>query len=213
MCKEKLIDWEEKLLKINYDNLSDNYQKINPNLSEISLFKYYSEINSATINPNFNYVFNMNNVSDFNSKALNERITLKHVVIDSQTNYTWHKGLDLDHVIPIKLAGNLKPLKILLNSINNLRLVHKNCHKSKTSGQEERELLKNYRKIRKSFVPENAKLKTLKQDELQELHIKTLLELKKNNHFKYLDKIGNKTTRKLFKKFLIETDKLIKSTL
>jgi len=213
LCKEKLINWEEKLLKINYDNLSDNYQKINPNLSEISLFKYYSEINSATINPNFNYIFNMNNVSDFNSKALNERITLKHVVIDSQTNHTWHKGLDLDHVIPIKLTGNLKPLKILLNSINNLRLVHKNCHKSKTFGQEERELLKNYRKIRKSFVPKNIKLKTLKQDELQKLHIKTLLELRKNNHFKYLDKIGNKTTRKLFKKFLIETDKLIKSTI
>jgi 5-methylcytosine-specific restriction endonuclease McrA len=213
LCKEKLIDWEEKLLKINYDNLSDNFQKIDSNFSEISLFKYYSEINSATINPNVNYIFNMNNVSDFNFKAINERITLKHVVTNSQINYTWHKGLDLDHVIPIKLAGNLKPLKILLNTINNLRLVHKNCHKSKTFGQEEQELLKNYRKIRKSFVPEGTKLKTLKQDELQKLHLKTLLELKKNNHFKYLDKIGNKTTRKLFKKFLIETDKLIKSTI
>lgn len=211
LCKERLIDWEEKLPKTNYYNLSDHYQKINPNLSKISLFKYYSEINSATINPNFNYVFNMNNVSDFNSKALNERITLKHVVIDAQTNYTWHKGLDLDHVIPIKLAGNLKPLKILLNNKNNLRLVHKNCHKSKTFGQEEQELLKNYRKIRKSFVPKGIKLKTLKQDELQKLHIKTLLELKKNNHFKYLDKIKNKTTRKLFKKLLIETEKLRRS--
>merc|ERR1712032_548707 len=104
----------------------------------------------------------MNNVCDFNSKALNERITLKRVVIDSQINHTWHKGLDLDHLIPIKLAGNLETLKNLLNSVNNLILVHKNCHKSKTFGQEEQELLKNYRKIRKSFVPKNIKLKTLK---------------------------------------------------
>ena len=38
---------------------SVNYQKNNPNLDllEISLFKYYSKINSATIDPNFNYVF------------------------------------------------------------------------------------------------------------------------------------------------------------
>jgi retron-type reverse transcriptase len=213
LCQKKLINWEDKLLKINYDNLSDNYQKINPNLSEISLFKYYSEINSSKINPNFNYVFNMNNVSDLNSKSLNERITLKNVTTDFQTNYTWHKGLDLDHVIPIKLAGNIKPLKILLNSINNLRLVHKNCHKNKTFGQEEQELLKNYRKIRKSFVPRGIKLKTLKQDELQKLHVRSLLELEKNNHFKYFYKIKNKTICKLFKKFLIETNKLTKTTL
>ena len=213
LCKKKLINWEEKLLKINYDNLSDNYQKINPNLSEFSLFKYYSEINSATINPNFNYVFNMNDVSDFSSKALNERITLKNLITDLQTNYTWHKDLDLDHVIPIKLAGNVERLKVLLNSINNLRLVHKNCHKNKTFGQKEQELLKNYRKIRKSFVPKGIKLKSLKQNELQKLHFKTLLELEKNNHFKYLHKIENKTIHKLFKKFLIETNKLIKTTI
>lgn len=201
------------MLKINYDNLSDNYQKINPSLSEISLLRYYSKINSATINPNFNYVFNINNVSDFTPKSLNERVTLKNLTTDSQTNYTWHKGLDLDHIIPIKLASNIKSLKILLNSINNLRLVHKNCHKNKTFGQAEQELLKKYRKIRKSLVPKNIKLKTLEQDKLQKLHIQTILELEKNNNFKYLHKSKNKTIRKLFKKFLIDINKLQETTL
>lgn len=61
------------------------------------------------------------------------------------------------------MAGNIKSLKILLNSINNLRLVHKKCHKNKTFGQKEQELLKNYRK---SLVPTGIKLKTLEQDKL-----------------------------------------------
>ena len=76
-----------------------------------------------------------------------------------------------------------------------------------------KELLKNYRKIRKSFVSKSIKLKSLKQDELQKLHFKTLLELEKNNHYKYLHKSKNKIIRKLFKKFLIETNKLIKTTI
>ena len=209
LCKKKLINWEEKLLQINFENLSDNYRKSNPGLSEISLLKYYSQINSATINPNFNYVFNMNNVIDFSSKSLNERVTLKNLTYDFQSNRAWHKGLDLDHIIPIKLAGNIKSLKILLNSINNLRLVHKKCHKNKTFGQEEQELLKNYRKTRKSLVPTGIKLKTLEQDKLQNLHIKTLLELEKNNKFKYLHKSKNKTICKLFKRFLIYAKKYL----
>jgi 5-methylcytosine-specific restriction endonuclease McrA len=213
LCKKNLVDWDDKLLKINYDNLSDHYQKINPNLSEISLFKYYSRINSATVNPNFSYVFDMNNVADFSSKLLNERVTLKSLTTDFQVNYTWHKGLDLDHIIPIKLAGNIKPLKILLNSINNLRLVHKHCHKNKTFGETEKELLKNYRKIRKSLVPTNVKLRTLELNELDKLHIQTLLELEKKNNFKYLHKFHNKTIRKLFKRFLFDVKKLHETTL
>ena len=208
LCKKKLINWEEKLLQINYEDMSNHYQKINPSLSEISLLKYYSQINSATINPNFNYVFNMNNVTDFSPKSLNEKITLKNLTFNFQTNHMWYKSLDLDHIIPIKLAGNIKSLKTLLNSINNLRLVHKNCHKNKTFGHEEQELLKNYRKTRKSLVPTGIKLKTLEQDKLQKLHVKTLLKLEKNNKFIYLHKFENKTIRKLFKKFLIDAKKI-----
>lgn len=193
--------------------MSDNHLKSNPDLSEISLLKYYSQINSATINVNFNYVFNMNNVIDFSSKFLNERVTLKNSTYDFQSNRLWHKGLDLDHIIPIKLAGNIKSLKILLNSINNLRLVHKNCHKTKTFGQEEQELLQNYRKTRKFILPRGIKLKTLEQNKLQKLHIKTLLELEKNNKFKYLHKFKNKTICKLFKRFLIDAKKYLKMTL
>jgi len=213
LCKKKLINWEDKLLETHYENLSDNYPKINPSLSEISLLKYYSQINSATINPNFNYVFNMNNVTIFSPKSLNERVTLKNLTSDFESNRAWHKSLDLDHIIPIKLAGNIKSLKILLNSINNLRLVHKNCHKNKTFGQEEQELLKNYRKIRKSLVSTGIKLKTLEQDKLQKLHIKTLLVLEKNNKFKYLHKSKNKTICKLFKRFLIEAKKYMETIL
>jgi hypothetical protein len=155
----------------------------------------------------------MNNVINFSPKSLNERVTLKNLTHDFQSNRAWHKGLDLDHIIPIKLAGNIKSLKILLNSINNLRLVHKNCHKTKTFGQEEQELLKNYRKTRKFFVPMGVKLKTLEQDKLQQLHIKTLLELEKSNKLKYLHKSKNKTIRKLFKRFLIDAKKSMETIL
>lgn len=208
LCEKKLINWEEQLLQIDYDNLSDKHREINRSLEEISLLKYYSQITSATINPNFNYVFSMDNIIDFSSKSLNERVTLKNLTLDFHTRYAWHKGLDLDHIIPIKLAGNIKSLKNLLNSINNLRLLHKNCHKNKTFGQEEQELLKDYCKTRKYLVPTGTKLKTLNQKELQKLHIKTVLELEKNDKFKYLHKFKNKTIRKLFIRFLVDIKKL-----
>lgn len=204
LCKKKLIDWENKLLQIDYDNFLDKYQEINSNFSEIPAVKYYSQVNSATINPNFNYIFNMNNSISLNSKSLNERVSLKNFVANYKSNHAWHKGLNLDHIIPIKLAGNIKSLKTLLNSINNLQLVHKNCHKDKTFGEKEQELLKNYRRTRKYIVPKDTKLKTLNQDKLQELHIQTLLELEKNKKFRYIHKFKNKTIGKLFNKFLSE---------
>ena len=63
--------------------------------------------------------------------------------------------------------------------------MHKNCHKNKTFEQAEQELLKKYRKIRKSFVPKDIKLNSLEQDKLQKLHIQIMLKLEKNNNFKY----------------------------
>lgn len=146
----------------------------------------------------------MINSSSFNLKSLNERVSLKNFVANYKSNHAWHKGLDLDHIIPIKLAGNIKLLKTFLNNINNLRLVHKNCHKDKTFGKEEQELLKNYRRTHKSLIPKDTKLKILNQDKLQKLRIQTLLELEKNKKFRYIHKFKNKTIGKLFNKFLSE---------
>lgn len=200
LCHQQLINWEEYLLQIGHESLSEKHEKANSSLTEISLFKYYSQINSAAVIPN-NYVYNPNNVSDFSSKSLNEIVTLKKVPnFQSTYNYKWHKNIDLDHIIPIKLAGNIESLMTLVKSIDNSRLVHKDCHKKKTFGEEEQRLFKNYRKTRKSLVPVGKKLKTLDKNEVEKLHIETLLELEKDGKLEYLSK--NNTIREHLKKFL-----------
>lgn len=81
------------------------------------------------------------------------------------------KGLELNHVIPIKLTHKIETLNVFLNSEINLRLINKSCYKTKTFGCEEHDLLKEYRKIRKSLMPINDRLSTLTENELEKLHI------------------------------------------
>jgi type II secretory pathway component PulC len=54
----------------------------------------------------------------------------------------------------------------LLESINNLRLIHKEYHKTKTFELEEQEVLKEYHKTRKSLVLKGIKLSILNKNEL-----------------------------------------------
>lgn len=144
----------------------------------------------------------MNYKPTLKSKSLNEIATLKILARFHRTINDWTQGLDLDHIIPIKLAGKIDYLTNLLESINNLRLIHKECHKTKSFGFEEQQLLKDYRTTRKSLIPKSIKLNTLNKNELKQLHLKTILELEKNKKFNYLHNSKNKTIKKLFEKFL-----------
>jgi hypothetical protein len=182
----------------------DKFNEKETNLTSIAANRYYSGINSATINPSFNNKFNMNYKTDLQSKSINELATLKVLVSSYRTINDWNNGLEIDHIIPIKLAGNISSLKKLLESISNLRLIHKECHKRKTFGLEEQQLLKDYRKTRKALSPKGMKSKNLNKSKIKELHIKIILDLEKNKKFTYLKNFKNKTIKKLFKKYLIQ---------
>lgn len=47
----------------------------------------------------------------------------------------------------------------------------------------------------------------LKTEELHKIHLKTILELKKNGKFEYFYNFDNLTIQKLFKKFLFQVEK------
>jgi len=204
VCKQKLVNWTNILYSDNYYQFMHKFNENNFDLDQITVARYYSQINSATINPISNNKFNIDYKPVLKSKSLSEISTLKALARHHRTIYDWSKGLDLDHIIPIKLAGKIDSLTNLLESINNLRLIHKKCHKTKTFGLEEQQLLKDYRKTRKSLVPKGTKLRILNKNELQQLHVKTILELEKNKKFKYLHDFKNKTIKKLFEKYLFE---------
>ena len=203
-CKQELVNWTSVLYSDNYDQFIHKFNETSSNLNQAAVAKYYSQINSATINPISNNVFNMNYKLTLKSKSLNEIATLKALARYHRTIHDWAKDLDLDHIIPIKLAGKIDYLTNFLESINNLKLIHKECHKTKTFGFEEPQLLKDYRITRKSLVPKGTKLNTLNKHKLEQLHLKTIMELEKSKKFKYLHNSRNKTIKKLFKKYLFE---------
>nr|WAK85005.1 hypothetical protein and HNH endonuclease [Amicula sp. isolate GU52X-4 cfCalB7] len=207
VCKQELVNWTNNLYSDSYDQFMHKFNETSFNLNQATVAKYYSQINSATINPISINKFNMNYKPTLEFKSLSEIVTLKALVRYHHTIHDWAKGLNLDHIIPIKLAGKIDSLTNLLESINNLRLIHKDCHKTKIFGLEEQQLLKDYRKIRKSLVPKNTKLRTLDKNELEQLHLKTILELENNKKFKYLHNFKHKTIQKLFKKYLTEIKK------
>lgn len=204
ICKQKLTDWENTLYSNSYDHLMDKFNETDASLVTIAANTYYSQLNSATINPSFNNKLNTNYKTDLQSKSINDLAALKGLVSSYRTITDWSNGLEIDHIIPIKLAGNISSLRKLLNSISNLRLIHKECHKRKTFGCEEQQLLKDYYKTQKTLITKDTKLKNLKKSEVKELHIKIILDLEKNKKFTYLKNFQNKTIKKLFRKFLIQ---------
>ena len=204
ICKQELVNWGNTLYSDSYDQFMHKFNENDTNLTLIAANRYYSQINSATINPSLNNKFNINYKTNLQLKSINELATFKSLVRDYRTIDDWNKGLEIDHIIPIKLAGNISSLKKLLENINNLRLIHKECHKRKTFGLEEQQLLKNYRKTRKALIPKGMKIKNLNESEVKELHIKTILDLEKNKKFTYLKNFKIKRIKKLFKKYLIQ---------
>jgi len=54
--------------------------------------------------------------------------------MDIHKNMTinWWRGLQRDHVVPSIIAGNNKELRLIVDRIENLQIVHKHCHKQKS---------------------------------------------------------------------------------
>lgn len=149
-----------------------------------------------------NYSHFMNKFNETNYNFLNKIVSFDYHKIND-----WTKDLEVNYIISMKLADKIKTLNVLLNSINSLRLVHKLCHKNKTFVSEEQQLLEEYRKTQKFLTSVNSKLNILTKNELEKLHIKTVLKLEENKKFEYLHKFKNNTVRKLFKNYIAQIKK------
>jgi hypothetical protein len=86
----------------------------------------------------------------------------------------WLEGVHVDHKIPKILAGNVPEVGKILNNNDNLQLVHVACHAQKT--KEDRVFLSEYRKIRKTHLPN--KLVTYTKEELQVATCKSILDVR-----------------------------------
>lgn len=58
---------------------------------------------------------------------------LNYNKFDTITGAKWYKSFDIDHIIPKRLFNQMKNIRGILRSNRNLRLVHHDCHNSKTN--------------------------------------------------------------------------------
>lgn len=102
----------------------------------------------------------------------------------------WLKPSQIDHIVPLVLAGNSLKLKSVLNNLDNLQLVHTACHLDK-SKEELRTLMREYRKRRKLILPHKLVMYTKKQ--LLQAHNMVVLQLYKDKYLEsYKQSIINK---------------------
>ena len=121
-----------------------------------------------------------------------EQLNIKTISIINSRLRNWLEGVHVDHRIPKFLAGNVPELLKILNNHDNLQLVHVTCHAIKT--KEEKASISEYRKMRKTYLPN--KLKTYTKEELQVATCKILLEMDKSRN-ELLEQYDSKTINKL----------------
>ena len=88
-------------------------------------------------------IYEPNLPADIGDLGLNhEKINICHEPNVKNLNYDkfniitgakWCEGLDIDHIIPKRLSDQIKNIRRMLESDENLRLVHHDCYKNKTS--------------------------------------------------------------------------------
>lgn len=88
------------------------------------------------------------------------------------------ENTQVDHKIPRILGGSVYGLNNTLNKVENLQLLHKQCHKNKTAN-ERKELISLYRKIRKGL--DNTPLRDMSADTLEQVTYETLTRLYENH--------------------------------
>lgn len=166
ICEKQLVIWENLLLREDIDLFMDKFNQSNihpENYGKAALLSCadYQEWREI----------------ELNSQTINEKIAKRTIsLLDSRTA-DWSRGLNFDHIVPIALADRTIPLISLLNGLNNLTLVHAECHKTKTLGETERSFLKEMRRIRKSLLPEGIKLREVDSKTRTDITCKTILVL------------------------------------
>jgi len=113
------------------------------------------------------------NLDKANYQRAKEQLNIKTINIINSRLTNWLEGAHVDHKIPQILSGNVLEVVKILNNNDNLQLVHVACHAQKT--KEDRVFLSEYRKVRKTHIPN--KLVTYTKEELQVATCKIILDV------------------------------------
>jgi hypothetical protein len=87
----------------------------------------------------------------------------------------WSGDLKMDHIIPVGITYGIPELQEMLKGIGNLRLIHGECHKLKTFG-DEKDFFKLFRKHKKSLISEGVGVKEATLKTILKLHLEGLFD-------------------------------------
>lgn len=123
------------------------------------------------------YSANVKNV-DLNLGSLTPpaSVNTKTVSLISRHVSDWDKGVQVDHIIPKILVGQVANLNKSLDQLKNLQALHHSCHLAKTS--QEKALNQLYRLNRNKLLPN--KISTYNMEQLEYATNRILVELYKN---------------------------------
>ena len=117
----------------------------------------------------------------------------------------WLEDTQVDHIIPSILGGKVPILKNLLSKAENLQLLHKQCHKIKTS-LERKNFINLYRQTRVSI--NNTPIKSMDSQTLELVTTKTLIKLYENYRLDDVLKLEPKDARRLERMYQVAKKKL-----
>lgn len=171
--------------------------------------------NKTLINWNNLLTYNSQEINSFldeqlSANLMNDTITRpkearsKTISLLDSRGSNWIRDAQIDHIVPKILGGYVPNLIKVLNNQKNLQLIHKSCHIRKT--REDAELFKQYRKIKKTLLPD--KKSTYSELQLRIATYEIILKLNKSGLLKRFDKgiisklvsISNKTLKIIKKK-------------
>ena len=132
----------------------------------------------------------------YNSKMIN--------LLDKRAQ-NWLEDTQVDHIIPSVLGGKVPALRNLLSKVENLQLLHKQCHKIKTSF-ERKNFISLYRQTRVSI--NNTPIKSMDPQALELVTIKTLIKLYENHRLNDVLKLETKDAHRLKRMYQVAKKKL-----
>lgn len=104
------------------------------------------------------------------------------------------ENTQVDHKVPIILGGSSPTLKRALAQVENLQLLHKQCHKDKT-GVERKNLVSLYRRIR--LCINNTPIKQMDKRTSELVTCKTLVRLYENHQINEVLHLESNDARRL----------------
>jgi len=160
LCKNSLISTNALLGTAFTDSINELINNSNPEINDLEEPQHSLD----NTKENIDNIISLNN--SFSSKAY------------------WLPNVEIDHILPKAIGGTSHELSSILDRKLNMQLVHKICHKSKR--EQDKVIIKEYRRIRKTLLPNN--LNTYSEKELLNATYKIILEMHDNKLFENCNK-------------------------